>query len=61
MVRPWGRSREKVLCYGIPIKVLLKETKANYFIKEDRPALYDLTKQSLPDTIFEYNEEVRPI
>ncbi|GMI11247.1 hypothetical protein TrVE_jg2968 [Triparma verrucosa] len=58
LVRPWGRSREKVLCYGIPIKVLLNETKANYFVKENRPALYDLTKESLPDTIFEYNEQV---
>jgi len=58
LIRPWGRSREKVLCYGISTKALLEHTVANYFVPEDRSSLYDVTKQSLPDTIFEYSDEI---
>eukprot|EP00520_Triparma_pacifica_P016971 CAMPEP_0118642542 /NCGR_PEP_ID=MMETSP0785-20121206/5887_1 /TAXON_ID=91992 /ORGANISM="Bolidomonas pacifica, Strain CCMP 1866" /LENGTH=1549 /DNA_ID=CAMNT_0006534093 /DNA_START=130 /DNA_END=4776 /DNA_ORIENTATION=- len=58
LIRPWGRSREKVLCYGISTKALLQACPANYFVSEDRPSLYDVTKQSLPETIFEYSEDV---
>ena len=58
LVRPWGRDREKVNCYAVPINVLLKETKANYFVSEDRESLYDVVKEGLPDTIFEYTEDV---
>lgn len=58
LIRPWGRNREKVLCYGISSKALLEETMKNYYVQEDRPSLYDLTKQSLPDSIFEYSDEI---
>ena len=58
LVRPWGRDREKVNCYAIPITVLLKETRKNYFVSEDRPSLYGCVKENLPDTIFEYTDDV---
>jgi len=58
IVRPWGRNREQVNCYAVPIKVLLKETEPNFYVKIFRESLYDYAKESLPDTIFEYNNEV---
>jgi len=47
-----------VNCYALPIKVLLKETIANFYVSEWRPSVYDVAKECLPDTIFEYNNDV---
>ena len=58
VVRPWGRNREQVNCYAVPIKVLLKETIQNFYVKEYRASLYQMAKESLPDSIFEYSNDV---
>merc|ERR1719502_1828738 len=57
IVRKWGRDGEEVHCYAIALHALLEDAEPNNFVQEWRPALYDIVKDRLPPTIFNYSTE----
>jgi hypothetical protein len=52
--RPWGRRRERVFCYAVPLEALLQDTPPNQHVKQFRPSLFQLAVARLPVTVFEY-------
>lgn len=52
--RPWGRRREPVWCYAVPLEPLLQATPPNLHVPKFRPSLFELAVARLPVTVFEY-------
>lgn len=55
---PWGRNGEEVNCYVISMDALLVDTEPNKYVRKFRPCLWELVKENLPVTIFEYEEQM---
>lgn len=56
--RPWGRRGEDVGVFALALDALVKETAATRLKKVPRAALFDVLKERLPPSLFEYTLEV---
>ncbi|CAM9862697.1 unnamed protein product, partial [Heterosigma akashiwo] len=57
VLRPWGRRGEDVPCWALSLQYLLRETTPNELFPDYRPAVYDVVRRNLPDSIFPYSKE----
>mmetsp|Transcript_15781 Transcript_15781/g.48850 ORF Transcript_15781/g.48850 Transcript_15781/m.48850 type:complete len:1528 (+) Transcript_15781:623-5206(+) len=56
--RPWGREGEEVGSYALSLDALVKLGRPNRYRKKERPALFDVLKERLPPSLFDYTLEV---
>jgi len=56
--RPWGRKGEEVGCLALALDALVKDARPTKHRKKHRPPLFDVLKERLPPSLFEYTLEV---
>ena len=56
--RPWGRKGEEVGCLCLALDALVKEARPTKYRKKTRPPLFEVLKERLPPSLFEYTLEV---